>query len=177
MCLPLNAWGRVLSNKDVNYDKSTGWVWKLITLVSSLCLKGLSRSGSLIIEGFPASCHSILPSVVFLGFRFPHWEENSSALARLPLRAHPDTNMLNPSNGRFGPPYSVAVLEILLSHPYFIPVGPSPKMLVSCLFCQSHFWITNWIPILGVSCTTVRGMPLDSQCKPHLPVNGSHEKS
>lgn len=80
----------------------------------SWCFKSLSPSGSLIIECFPDLGLSILPSVVFLGFRNPHWEESSSALARLPLHTHLDTQMLNPSNGHFVPSYSVAVPEILL---------------------------------------------------------------
>lgn len=81
----------------------------------SWSFKSLSPSGSLIIEGFPAL--ALFCQVQCLGFRYPHWEESGSALARLPLRTHAGPQMLNPSNGHFVPSYTVAVPEILFNTP------------------------------------------------------------
>lgn len=81
----------------------------------SWSFQSLSPSGFLIIEGFPAL--ALFCQVRCLGFRYPHWEESGSALARPPLLTHAGPQMLNPSSGHFVPSYTVAVPEILFNTP------------------------------------------------------------
>lgn len=77
----------------MQHDESGSWVWELRALASGRSFKTLSPSGSLFFGCVPILGLSILPGIsgfqkflvsVFLVFRYPHWEESSSTLARLP---------------------------------------------------------------------------------------------
>lgn len=85
--------------------------------------------------------------MVFLVCRYPRWEESSSALARLPLKRHPD------SQASQGTSYTVSLL-LSPSNSDNTPTSPlftwSTKMLLRCLD-QSHLLRANLIPSLGDS--------------------------